>query len=276
MLSKETQLGRFGDEPARPPFAYEDIASALTVRHIQTPARDLLGFEPNTPAGEAAAVLETRRIDFAPVMQANEIVGRVGLSSLLDSPTDLVGALAVPLATDYLVTADVAISQVMKWLLEHPWLLVIDGRHVSGVVTPSDLNRQAARTYFYLLIADFEIRLADYTRRFFDDQTKALALMSGERRADIEVRFKNATSRDIESDLVAAMDFSDLLHVAKRFAPIHQAFGFTSGTSWTNATGRLAEFRHEIMHPVRGILDDQKGLSRLIAIEDRLRSLLTS
>jgi hypothetical protein len=254
-------------------FAYEEIAAALTVRYIQTPTKDLEGFEGHVTAKEAVPVLQRGGYDFAPLYENGHVIGRVALSDLEDAHSLRVGDLASQLRSDYLIGASATIGETMRRLKGDPWLLVVDREGMSGLITPSDLNRQASRTYFYLLIADFEIRLAQRIREQYPSQDEAMGLLDDRRRRMVRGRYESAVDKHVEVDLVAAMDLADLIGIAQHDATIQGSFGCESLADWKDTTGVLPGFRNRIMHPSRLILTDTAGLDDLIEHEARLRRL---
>jgi hypothetical protein len=68
------------------------------------------------------------------------------------------------------VAGDTPLGALMPAMARSPFLLGVEGRAVSGLVTPSDLNKQAGRTYYYLLVAAVEMNLAERIREYFADQ----------------------------------------------------------------------------------------------------------
>lgn len=261
--------------PQRVSLPYDDISRTIVVRHIQTPAERLRGFAPEEEVESVRRVLEDGNFDYGPVMRDLTVIGRIARKACGSAPSSSrVGSLAEPLAATMLISADTEISRAIRALAEDPWLLVVGGRSIAGVITPSDLNRQAARTYFYLLLADFEIRLADVIRTEFLDPDVVLSLVGEETRVEITRRHTVAQAGEVDSDLVAAMDLSDLVNIGARSAPVRSAFGTGSRTGWEDIAGPLCEFRNQVMHLARPMLDDHLGLPRLIRMEERLRALL--
>lgn len=161
----------------------------------------------------------------------------------------------------------------MVWLQHDPWLLVVDGRQITGLVTPSDLNRQAARSYFYLLVADFEIRLADAIRDTFDEQTDAYRFLDPAEVKGIEKRVRAARTGDIDSDVVAAMYLRNLLKIAAGSPDVRCRVDHVGTDDWEWVNSELNLFRRRVMHPVKPLLDDTSGLDELIEVEGRLRRL---
>lgn len=138
----------------------------------------------------------------------------------------------------------------MTWLSEDHWLLVVDGNRVTGVVTPSDLNRYAARTYLYLLLADFESQLANAIRRVVGPEG-ATALLSDTGRNEVKARFEMLKEGDVEIDELAAMQLSDLVAIGKKQPSVRAGFGVDSASEWKALTGPVVRLRHAVMHPSR-------------------------
>ena len=116
----------------------------------------------------------------------------------------------------------------MAYLHDRPFLFVVEGREITGLVTPSDLNKQPGRTYFYLLIANLEIAIAEMVRSHFANQSDALGLISKSRRGSVASRLAELRTGDVDADVVAALDFADLLTVVKNTPTLLAAFGEVS------------------------------------------------
>lgn len=253
---------------------YETIAAELTARFVHTPRSRLEGFSVEEPMSQAAGYLRGRNFDFGAVFNGDEVVGRVSLDSLLQSDGGQVADFMQSLSSAFVVAGDSPIREVMRWLRDDPWLLVIDMNEIAGLVTPSDLNRQAARTYFYMLVSDFEIKLADSIRREFSDPAEALEHLGEQQRQKIRHSQSAAESRNIDSDYISYMDLSDLVNIAAKTPSLRDGFGYPSRSSWEGAVNSIVDVRHRIMHPVRPLLDDASELDRLIDLEVRLHELL--
>ena len=247
-------------------------SSIGTVRDVQTYASEFVGFEPSDLAEDCARDMESSNFDFALVMTGGDVIGRVGADALR-SCTGVVGDVVEPLSTRYMISADSPLRELFRWLAEDPWLLVIDGKNISGLVTPSDLNRPTTRTFFYIMIAAFEIRLSDAIRRTHTDQ-EALAPLSDDARDKIMGRLEAQTQSDFAADSIALMTLPELLKIAGKSDKVRGDFGIDSKSRWKDITGPIANFRNSIMHPTRPMLDDRKGIQRLIRMEERLIELL--
>lgn len=255
-----------------PAFPYDDIVERLTVSHIQTPVERLLGFTADDPAKKAESDLKDNHFDFGPIRRNGELIGRTSVSEL-NGKSGAIGDSYQPLSEQYLISSGSSIRSAMAWLDHDRWLLVVEGRRITGLVTPSDLNRQAARAYFYLLVADFEIRLADAIRAVFDNQFDVFDLLDDFAIEQTTKNHEKARSGDIDSDLVAAMYLFDMLIVAAKSAEVRSRLDHVLDEDWEWAQAHINDFRKQVMHPATPLLNDTSGLGRLIQIEERLRRL---
>lgn len=253
-------------------FPYEDIVERLTVSHIQTPVERLLGFTAEDSVEVARQRLTKNHFDFGPIRRNGELMGRTGVEQL-DGAAGTIGERYEPLSEQYLISSGSSIRSAMQWLVHDPWLLVVEGRRITGLVTPSDLNRQASRAYFYLLVADFEIRLADAIRAEFEDQEDVFHLLDEYAITKTKKNLERARKGDIDSDLVAAMYLGDMLIVAARSADVRSRLDHVTEEDWEWAKRNVNSFRNQVMHPTTPLLDETAGLGRLIETEERLRRL---
>lgn len=190
------------------------------------------------------------RFDFAPVTRSGDLCGFIRTEELVG----LSGPLADrqhPLAASCLVSGDTSLGTLMSTLARAPFLFVVAGGAVSGIVTPSDLNKQAGRTYFYLLVAAVEMNLAERVRGHFSDQENVLALLSDERVSDIRERLAGEQRDDVASDIVAALNLSELLKIVKKTDAFRLAFGGLP----SQPLGRRGD------HPGRGSAEQRDALS---------------
>lgn len=264
-------------EPARrwsEPLPYDELARDLTVSHIATGIDQLSVIEADDPVSRVVAVLEPNQFDYAPVRDSDTFVGRVALTTAKRTKSARVRDITEPLAARFLLSANSPISEVIRWLNEEPWLLVVDGKDIAGLVARADLNRQAVRVYFYMLVVDFEVRLSTMLRKRFDRQEELLELLSEQAAFTVWNRYRELKEMDVDIDLVAAMDLSHLSRAFGKSPDLRNGLGYESAKAWKQAVGGIVGFRHQVMHPVRPLLSSQEDHERLIEMDLRLRGLL--
>lgn len=130
---------------------------------------------------------------------------------------------------------------------------------VVGIVTPSDLNKLPARTYFYNLLAKLEMTFAQVIRDYYgNDQSALLKVMPRERAADVVDALRRA---DLEIDVVHFLYLTDLFKIVDDENDLQSQMGLKDAE--IAALHDLRAMRNDTMHPVRIMLDNQQGITDL-------------
>lgn len=252
---------------------YEDISTAIQVRHLQVEVGEALTFELGDRADMAVSEMASRGFDQAPVVDSDRVIGLIRASALRS-----VGKVAEALEeihADQLVSADAPVSRALKWLMEAPCLFVLDGRQITGFFLEADLNKQPARTYFYLLVASLEAGLAQRIRAWAaGDEARLLEVMPPRMRKRILGARAEARSEDVDADVVAFFLFSDILRVVGSVPEIRSQLGAPSPRQWHRQTSGLVSLRNAVMHPTRDLVGRERPLARLVELDTLLRNLL--
>ncbi len=255
----------------------EVIASVITVKEIQTGLEGATAFPPGISQYEAARVLAAGKFDNGPVMLDGKPLGHVVLKELDPRSKSPIQSRLHPLGPGTLLSADTPVGTAMHWLAEAPFLFVLDGREVTGLVTYADVNKQPGRLHFFLLLMDFELALSGTIRQHYRNQRDLYGHLSQARSRAIEERFRKDQAENVESDRLASMNLSDLLTIAGHDERIRKAFNVPTKTKWHNMTGGLNKLRNDIMHPTRqSLLANFRGLNKLISYETRLLQLIAA
>jgi hypothetical protein len=179
------------------------------------------------------------------------------------------------LGSGNVVSADASVGRLLEWIIEPGFLFVLEGRDVTGFITVSDFNKQPARAYLYTLLARLEVGLAELARRRFGaDQSPILGLLSTESRAEVEALYRPDVGAGEEGELVAYLDFSDLVRIAERDVEMRARIGDWSVAAWNRHVGGLVDLRNKVMHPVRNVVLTKGGLEQLQKREQRIREVI--
>lgn len=175
-------------------FAARQIATAISeaefVDHAEAPV-------------VAHERLTTRRFDQAPVTQDGRLVGWVSTSTL--KAANNVKSVLRPLSRSALVSGQSPISQVLELLAKDGFVFVVGEGGIDGFVTPSDLDRHAVRSHFYLLVAGIELLLAEAVRTAVHPDV-VLARVHG----DVRARWEAAYAANSETSPVEYLYLQDL------------------------------------------------------------------
>ena len=201
----------------------------------------------------AAALLRRGRFDQAPVRDRNHVVGWV-LTAALEGARKVTSVMH-PLRDSGIVSVEASIAGVLELLASERFVFTVSEVGLAGFVTPSDLDRHAVRSHFYLLIADAEMALADIVRRAVPED-RVVERIEGEARD----RWKAAAADNKEADAVEYLYLRDL---AELF--LESAWGVAVSPALRNTLTELCQLRPIVMHAARQLTTghDPAGLASL-------------
>jgi predicted RNase H-like nuclease/CBS domain-containing protein len=252
-----------------------EIADSIQARHLQVWLGDALILTPDEPAVAASRRLAERNFDRAPVGVDGRLIGVAERARLAAAPDSVVADVSERIDPALLVSADAPVALLLGWLATTEFLFVLDGHAITGFVTAGDLNKQPGRTYFFLLLADVEMRLADLVRhRHRGPPAELLALLVDERAEEVRDQHAAAQAADREPDVVAYFNLADLLRVVARDPDLLGVLGLPSRQAWKALTSSFPELRNAVVHGVRDLVDGQRGPSELLRADGRLRETL--
>ena len=260
-----------GRPPRRPSRSWQrlvthvELGAAFQARHIEVEIERATNFAPEMQASHALATLSAAGFDHAPVIEDGLVIGycsREDLASGSDA-TQLRRAMT-PLGDGNLVSSDTPIGDLLDLFAEQPFLFVLDGGDITGFVTVTDLNKQPARAYLYLVLAGLEIALADLVRWHYGRQQTKLLRFLGKRDQDsVKSRYGGDRSRDADADFVSYMGFKHLLRIFEKDREMRNELGSYSQRSWRSATWPLSELRNDVMHPISSFVSSGEDVALL-------------
>jgi hypothetical protein len=172
-----------------------------------------------------------------------------------------------PLAESAILSADAPLADLLDLLGRDEFVFTVD-EGITGFVTPSDLDRHAARSHFYLLISAIEMLLSEIVRNTFKED-----FVTSRIRGEVQEAWNSARENNAEADPIEYLYLQDL---AELFLVAHGAVA-----PWTNElSNRLTEicqFRPVVMHPTRSLTAGRAApqLASLARGADRVTRALT-
>jgi CBS domain containing-hemolysin-like protein len=150
-----------GFDPARwltvvmltPDVVSRDLWGFFHAGHIATDLKGAITVDQSVPASPARQRLAESRFDQAPVVLQERVVGWVLTRSLHEEQT--VGSVMTPLDQSAIVSAESSVADALQVLGQHNFVFTADKDGLAGFIVPSDLDRHATRSYFYLLVPGF-------------------------------------------------------------------------------------------------------------------------
>lgn len=191
-----------------------DIASAIHVRHIQTPITAAQAVTATTKVGDVLAHMTRFMYDVTPMFESlrtgppasGRVTGTLRKSDLEDHiSTDEVGQVLRGLADSSLIDANASLVTLLdRFRGGHVFALVVGNAGIEGLVTPSDLNKQAGRTHLFMEVCALELALADRLRLLDQPDEELLGMLSSERVRDVRKRVAKKRDWD-EAQTVASL-----------------------------------------------------------------------
>ncbi len=230
------------------------LSQVFTVETIMTGRNLLLTWDGNAPLDILWEQATQLKVDTIPIEEHGQMVGILRRGH--DTPA--------PLTPAWLVSRDTAIPDVVQAFAEkaQPCLFVFYRQEVIGIVTPADLNKLPARTYFYNLLAELEMTIAEIVRRQYDTEQDAILTLL-DRQDEIDTIKAQMAASDLSIDIVHSLNLSDLVNLARKDETFRQSLGFPTPKQVEKHMNGLVYLRNDIMHPVRLILDDYTGIEKL-------------
>jgi hypothetical protein len=258
-----------------PVVAYQTLAGAIQARQLQTELADAEWVEESESPSRAAPRLARFGYDQAPVRRDGALEGYVVTAELEKAGGRQMAELIRPLGPSAVVSGTGSVLDLIEaFRAGAPLMFVIDGRAVTGFVTPSDLNKHPARAHFYLLLSGLEMTLAAGIRALFPDQKAAVALLAPDDQGRVLNRFRRDQRNNVEVDLVTGMDLEHLLTVAGSSDSLRRMFGVGNRDAWHERTSELTGIRNAVMHPVLEFLGRQRTVDDLARVERQVLVML--
>lgn len=260
----------------------KEIAAAIHVRQIQTPMGMAKPFTRHSKVGQVATHMDRVQHDVTPVFPAGDTLnyrGQLGPDGTLrrveleglDNADDI-RSVVRPLSGDLLIDSKANLLEMLdRFRADHTFLLVVGSGGLNGIVTPSDMNKQAGRTHhLFMHVSALELALAERLRAAKRSDEDVLRLMTPKRAGMARGRLGRQQSSNQSADLVATLDFQDLLLVERELG----ASGFISHLSLQQIE-QLSDFRNRVMHSVlQPAGDDPERLDELLVRTELVERLL--
>jgi len=241
------------------------LEQIFTVKDIMTPSKELLTWDGETPLIEIQRKAQEYKFDTIPMLE-NGII-----NSFLKNGSDVVQ----PMTCDWLVARDTPIPKIVSLFVSgnKRSLFIISGQDIVGLVTPADLNKLPARTYFYNLIAALEITITEQIQEQKLTHHEIFTLLGKDTKRQKEI-LKMLEDSDLKLDIVHTLYLPEMVKIIRKNEQVRKRLGFSSGENVKNQIGGLVEFRNTIMHPTKPILSDETGIQDLNKYINRIQALL--
>ena len=233
------------------------LAQGLHVRHIAT-------FEVVTcaPGDEVADVFARYpEFDQIPVKDSGHVIGVLERDE--NGQQGKASAYLRPLNDGILVAAEQPLDKFLSLMVEHPFYrLVLDGVHVSGIVTRSDLLKLPVRLLAFTLATSMETLMKDVISHKFPCDGDWFGYLSEGRQEKIRARQAEFEELRMDPPLLDLTDYCD------KYTILLKHFGL--GKQFKSDLVKIEGLRNAVAHG-RSYADDETGLKDFIYTLERAK-----
>lgn len=223
-----------------PDVVSQDLWGFFHAGHIATDLNGAITVGHSEAASAACQRLAESRFDQAPVVLQERVIGWVLTRSLEETKT--VASVMTPLDQSAIISAESSVANALQVLGQHDFVFTADKDGLAGFIVPSDLDRHAARSYFYLLVAGIEMILSEVIKSSYLEEA-LIAIMS----ANVRKRYDHARAANTETNAVEYLYIKQLvnLFLATPYANDLRLWS----KQLTHQLTEVRDIRNVVMHP---------------------------
>lgn len=271
VVARAVNGGRRDDDAVSSPSTSQ-LSDAIIVGHLQTPLEGATVLSPEAPVRSALRELTKDNYDQAPVVDDHGVPIGFALTRDLAKGRGRVANHVRPVLPNALASDMSPLQNALPWLQLTGFLFLLTGQRISGFVVPSDLNKQAGRTYLYLGLAALELALADEVRRLGRSQ-ELLAFLPPPAAKGIKNRLRRNVALNVEADIVAEMNLSHLFHIVGSDSDLLARLG-VSAEAWATFWKPINDLRGRVAHSTRPVLETTAEFSHVVEVDHTVHSLV--
>ncbi len=256
-------------------------ANGLNAGDLAT--RELWCIETASSCAEAARLMNERGFDVAPL--ADERLWRFVRRATLESAAPHAPVTAVAQAIDpkYLVTADLGLADTLDYLRRQkdpefssaaepprPFLFVIEGGAVVGIITCADLQRIPVTMLVLSMILAIELGFNELIRRAYGDDGFLDQLTPDCHRRALR-RYKRLKERNVDGRLVDVLDFADRAFLIGRVDHYRDQLNSTMPEPFERLTECLRGLRNSLAHG-QTLLDHEPDPVKALSLIHQVRA----
>lgn len=248
------------------------LSDAILVGHIQTSLDGATVLSPNDPVRSALRELQSHNYDQAPVLEDGVAVGFV-LARDLAKGRGRVASYIRPILPLALASELSPLETALPWLHLTGFLFLLSGQSITGFVVPSDLNKQAGRSYLYLGLIALELGLAEEVRRLDpDDILDALAAPAAKA---VRKRLQKNILANVEADVVAELNLAHIFQIVGAHSEVLTRLE-VSGEDWEHYWRPINALRTRVAHSAKPVLESNDEFERVVDIDHRIHALVAA
>lgn len=225
----------------------ERIFRTFQASHVQTTlSKNVSYVYLNEDPYSALARLSEGNFDYAPVCLDrfdSTIQGWVAGSNLLKF-SEISGSMH-KLSDSSIISRESSFTDLLKHLSESPFVFLVGKGGIEGFVVPTDLDKHASRSHFYLLVCGLELILSEIVEREHKRERIEQEIDRGDDKQ--RAKFVAAKQQNIDTSPVSYLYLSSLIRLISSLPRFHDVIGI-SKLEWKGKTSLLLGIRNAVMH----------------------------
>lgn len=223
--------------------------ASLPVRLIATRREDFATCRLDESIAEVLARNEADRFDHLPVRHADSgaILGVLCTVDLAEGPgRSVVGDCYQPLHEALLIGAEASILDFARAAQQRPFRFIVDGQHISGLVSLSDLQQLPVRAALFAMITQLEMSMAEVIASVLPDGSWRRYLSEG-RQQKLDSQWASARS---EGNQMAPILYTQFCDKANLIRELRDPLGLNSvpAADIRRDLSQLEKLRNHLAH----------------------------
>jgi len=220
------------------------VEREIVVRHIAT--YDLYGPRPEEEATAVYREMAKLRIDTAPLKEGPKYHRYVQAKELKEAKGPCKEC-ADPISVATVIAENLPIVEVFEALYENPFLFVLRGRRIEGIVTKADLQRIPVRILMFGLITLLEMNLREIVRNQYGegDWVEALNKTRMDKARKLQ---EERNEQDTGIGLLECVQLCDLRDIVAKGPLLHEMFPGLSPIPFEKCLKEIEDYRNNLAH----------------------------
>jgi len=130
-----------------------------------------------------------------------------------------------------------------------------------ALITPADLNRPLFRAAVYTIIALLETSFGELLMEEFDDDWKAIRLLSEGTEKRVREYWKEQKDEGLDLSPVVQLTLSDMFFIARESRKVWGLLGIGSPEQLADVAHSINEIRNRIMHPIQPLIPRERDVA---------------
>ena len=214
----------------------------ILVRHIAT--YDLYAPDPQENAEIVWQKMDDRKIDVAPLKEQPFYHRYIVVKELANDQCE---KYAHPIDVTMVIAETVPLVHIFQTLQKRPFLFVLQGRGINGIVTKSDLQRVPVRILMFWLITLLEMNLRESIRQYHGND-EWVNMLSEKRLQDVKDLQAERLKKDTSIGLIEGTQLCDLKEIIARGPLLQEIFTDLTEKQFRKYLERIEHYRNNLAH----------------------------